>query len=79
MEERRREVLEEQVFIPVLGEDGHFPVAPDEAVEQYRNFRDEWLSKYPKISGVRPEVAIYPVRSDGKIRYIVTKQVIITR
>ena len=77
MAERRREVLEEQVFIPVFGEDGNFPPAPPEAVEKYRNFRDVWLPSYPKIPGVEPEVVLRPVGVDGGIHYLVTKQIII--
>lgn len=77
MSERRKEILEEMTFLPIFGEDGYFPPAPPEAIEEYGRLKKGWLLDYPEIPGVSPEVVLYPANLDGKIRYIVAKQIII--
>ncbi|MDP3973522.1 MAG: hypothetical protein Q8P92_01690 [Candidatus Daviesbacteria bacterium] len=78
MGERRIETIEEQVFIPIFGEDNHFPPAPDSAVLEYRRLQKEWLMNFPRSEGIEPRVFLYPQTRDGRTVYVVAKEIIIS-
>lgn len=78
MGERKIKTLEEQLFTPILGEDGYFPSAPFSAVLEYRNLIKGWLEKFPRSEGVEPRVCLYPQERDGRTVYIVAKEIIIS-
>ncbi|MBI4036811.1 hypothetical protein HY385_00070 [Candidatus Daviesbacteria bacterium] len=74
--DRKREILGEQPFPAVCGEDGHFPPAPPKAIEAYTRLKKAWLTTYPKSPGVEPVVSLYPVTEDGITHYVVAKGLI---
>lgn len=78
MDERKIEILEEQVFIPTFREDGNFPPAPLAAVLEYRRLQKEWLETFSRLEGIEPRVSLYPIRRDGRTVYIVAKEIIIS-
>jgi hypothetical protein len=76
--ERRTEIIEEHLFFPMSREDRNFPPAPPDAVLEYQRLKEEWLMGFPKKEGVEPMVALFPRNIDGRIRYIVSKELVIS-
>lgn len=77
MTERQKRILAEQYFIPITGEDGHFPPAPLDAVAEYYRLKEAWLIPYIKTPGEEPILSLYPVRRNGRLRYAVTQAIFI--
>lgn len=79
MSERRIEILEEKTFLAISGENGRFPPAPDDAVLEYERLKGEWQMTFPRSEEIEPIVSLYPQRRDGRLVYVVAKEIVISK